>query len=93
MTEQEQADLLASYNTAQDQLITDRQALENQTAGDIAAACTAYDMTNLLGELDRILNLAVSDSVYRNMLGSTISVAHHLNNVTAPAPVEPDPEA
>ena len=93
MTEQEHADLLAAYNASQDQLASDRQALEDQTATDIAAACAAtYDVTGLINEFERILGLAIADSRHRNALSSTIGVLKLLNNVTAPVPVEPEPE-
>ena len=93
MTEQEHADLLAAYNASQDQLAADRQALEDQTATDIATACAATcDMTTLVAELERILGLAIVDSRHRSVLDSTIKLAKLLNNVTAPVPVEPEPE-
>lgn len=90
MTEQKQQDMLDAYNASQTQLEADRQALEDQTALDIAAACTmTCDMPALITELERILGLAIPDSMHRKVLASTIGVTKLLNNVAAP---EPDPE-
>ncbi|MEW4468996.1 hypothetical protein AB1K62_14310 [Parasphingorhabdus sp. JC815] len=92
MTPQEHQDLLDAYNASQGQLEADRQALEDKTATDIAATCAAFDVTGLIAALEAVDAMCLATGKHKQVLSSTIGVAKLLNNVTAPVPVEPEPE-